>query len=118
MEIVEVGYSTVLVIRVLEKRFGCMTTDATEKEQQFWAQAVREGLPRFRWLRRSLRLSELDQRNWGKLQPAWETLKAKIQPGDRIWPFEFHVRPYLGMRQGIVVVRKKAAIGGIVIVVS
>jgi hypothetical protein len=95
-----------------------MTANLTESERQFWAQAKLEGLPRFRWLRRSLRLAELDQRNWGNLRPEWEALRAKIQPGDRIWPFEFHVRPYLGMRQGIVVVRKKVAVGGIVILVS
>jgi hypothetical protein len=81
----------------------------------FWKQAMR-GLPWFRFLRRSLTTSLLDELlgDWDE----WLELKAKIEPGDKIWPFEIHVRSYLGMRKGFLVLRCGKPIGGIVGIVS
>jgi hypothetical protein len=88
-------------------------------EQLFWTEAARKGLPRFRFLRRSTTVDELDRLCQGtRLEAEWERLKASLQPGDRIWPFSFNVRAYLGLREGYVVLRNGKPIGGIVMTVS
>jgi hypothetical protein len=86
---------------------------------EFWNLVVREGLPRFRYFRRPTLLEILDgQFLGGRLHADWESLKAKILPGDQIWPFEFHVRAYLGLRRGYIVLRRGRPVGGIVTEVS
>jgi hypothetical protein len=88
-------------------------------EQLFWEEATRKGLPRFRFLRRSTPLAELDRRFRGTLlESEWERLKASLQPGDRIWPFSFNTRAYLGLREGYVVLRNGKPVGGIITTVS
>jgi hypothetical protein len=91
--------------------------DAANAEHAFWQKAMK-GLPWFRWFRRPVPVEELDARLQGMLKSEWESLRAKIQPGDKIWPFEIHVRRYLGMRKGFVVVRRGEPIGGIVTISS
>jgi hypothetical protein len=84
-------------------------------EAEFWHRVIREGLPRFRFLRRSLAAEQLDDRfRESRLSSDWQQLKGKLLPGDTIWPFEIALRPYLGLRRGIVVVRAGQAVGGIV----
>jgi hypothetical protein len=88
-------------------------------ETEFWEQAARKGLPRFRFLRRPLSPERLDCELRGTLlEDDWLQLRSRMQPGDRIWPFEFHVRRYLGMRRGYLVLRKGRPLGGVVTVVS
>ena len=41
-----------------------------------------------------------------------------MEPGDEVWPFCLHVRKYLGMRSGYVVLRGGITIGGIITEVS
>jgi hypothetical protein len=94
-----------------------MQRDATKiDEAEFWRRVVREGLPRFRWLRRSIDVVTLDLRfgTWAE----WLRLKERLHPGDKIWPFEFHVRSYLGMRRGFVALRRGELVGGVVTEVS
>lgn len=86
---------------------------------EFWELAAREGLPAFRWLRRSIPTEQLDKQfENGRLKEEWQTLRDRMQSGDEIWPFEFHVRSYLGMRCGYIVLRNGRPIGGIVTIVS
>jgi hypothetical protein len=88
-------------------------------EAEFWEQAARTGLPRFRFFRRSLSPERLDRELLGtNLAADWQALKARMQPGDRIWPFEFHVRRCLGMRRGYLVLRQGRPVGGVVTMVS
>jgi len=82
-------------------------------EADFWRRVVREGLPRFRWLRPSVDAATLDLHG-----PDWLRLKERIQPGDKVWPFKLQVRSYLGMRSGFVVLRRGEFVGGIVTLVS
>lgn len=85
---------------------------------EFW-ERMAQGLPRFRFLRCSIPVQQIDQELTGsQLQAQWEQLKEQMQPGDQIWPFEHHVRPYLGMRRGYLVLRRGRPIGGIVTEVS
>lgn len=85
----------------------------------FWDQAARCGLPWFRFLRCSIVLEEVDRELCGTLlESDWLKLKAQMKPGDELWPFEFRVRRYLGMRKGYLVLRGGRAVGGVVTVVS
>jgi hypothetical protein len=89
------------------------------EEVEFWEKAARKGLPSFRWFRRPLSPERLDPELLGTFLAAeWQALKARMQPGDQIWPFEFHVRSYLGMRRGYVVLRRGRPIGGVVTLMS
>jgi len=91
-----------------------------EAEAKLWEQAVRRGLPWFRFLRRPLTPEAVEKAEnlaGGRLEPAWLALKARIQAGDEMWPFEFD-RYTLGMRRGYVVLRRGKPIGGLVIEVS
>jgi hypothetical protein len=89
------------------------------EELEFWNLVVRKGLPRFRFFRRSTSPGLLDCTFLGgRLQADWENLKAQMLPGDRIWPFEFNVRAYLGLRRGYIVLRRGRPVGGIVTEVS
>lgn len=89
--------------------------DGVHAQAAFWNTVVRSGIPRFRWLRRSLRSEQMDQKFAGTaLEYEWSVLKGQLLPGDKIWPFTIHVRSYLGLREGIVVMRGNKAIGGIV----
>ena len=91
----------------------------TVTEADFWEQAARKGLPWFRWLRRSVPIAELDDTfQDGRLREEWKQLKEQIQPGDQVWPFAFHMRSYLGLRKGYLVLRRSKPIGGIVTEVS
>lgn len=91
----------------------------TNDEQQFWDRAARQGLPWFLFLRRSIPSEVLDARFSGtRIEESWNSLKLEMQAGDKIWPFKFHMRPFLGMRSGYIVLRKGRPIGGIVTVVS
>jgi len=57
--------------------------------------------------------SQLDRRFIGsRLEAEWERLKAQMQPGDEIWPFEINVRSYLGLRRGYVLLRGGRPVGG------
>lgn len=86
-----------------------------EQELAFWRQAANRGLPRLRWLRRSVAPEKLDNMLTGtRLEEEWLHLKVRMQPRDQIWPFEFHVRRYLGMRRGFLVLRNGQPIGGVV----
>jgi hypothetical protein len=88
-------------------------------DTDFWEQAARKGLSRFRFLRRPLPLEQLDRELLGtRLEVEWLELRSRMEPGDQIWPFEFHVRRYLGMRQGYLVLRRGRPMGGVVTVVS
>src|SRR5262249_46109539 len=88
-------------------------------EAEFWEQAARQGLPRFRFFRRPLAPERLGRELLGTfLEAEWRSLKARIQPGDQIWPFNFHVRRYLGMRRGYLVLRQGRPVGGVVTEVS
>lgn len=85
----------------------------------FWQQAARRGVRWFRFLRRPMSIADLDRHFEGTYsQEEWQALKAKMEPGDDVWPFCFHVRKYLGMRSGYVVLRGGEPIGGIVTIVS
>ena len=81
-------------------------------ETEFWRLVIREGLPRFRWFRRSIDIAKLDRRLSSRRD--WLQLKAKLEPNDRLWPFELHVRNYLGLRRGFVALRSEEFVGGIV----
>ncbi len=88
-------------------------------ELDFWEQAVREGLPWFRFLRRSIPPEQLDREFVGtRLEADWLDLKSQMRPGDEFWPFEFHLRRFLGMRKGYVLLRQRRPVAGIVTVVS
>jgi hypothetical protein len=88
-------------------------------EAKFWEQAMREGLPRFRFLRRALSAEQLDRELLGsQLEGEWVQLRSRMQPGDQLWPFAFHVRCYLGLRRGYVMLRRGRPVGGIVTEVS
>ena len=88
-------------------------------EEEFWKQAAAKGLPWFRWFRRSIPIQQIDQEMEGtKREEAWNCLKAKMEPTDKIWPFKFHIRSCLGMRSGYVVLRKGKPIGGVVLLLS
>jgi hypothetical protein len=88
-------------------------------ELEFWEQAVLKGLPWFRFLRRPILPEQLDREFIGtRLEADWLDLKTQMQPGDKLWPFEFHVRKFLGMRTGYVRLRQGRPVGGIVTVVS
>lgn len=89
------------------------------EEAKFWLEAARKGLPWFRFLRRSISTDQLNQELLGtRLEDEWLQLRSRMQPGDQIWPFEFHVRRCLGMRRGYLVLRLGQAVGGVVTVVS
>ena len=86
---------------------------------EFWDQAARKGLPWFRFLRRSIPSKQLDRELLGsRLEGEWLSLRSQIQPGDRLWPFEFNVRQYLGMRRGYLLLRRGRPIGGVVTEIS
>lgn len=88
-------------------------------ETELWERAAREGLPRFRFFRRPLSIEQLDSKMLGsRLEAEWRALKTRLLPGDQIWPFEFHLRPYLGMRRGYLVLRQGYPLGGVVTEVS
>ena len=90
-----------------------------EKDGALWDQAARKGLPWFRSLRRPLSAKHLDQEFSGsRLEGDWLRLKKQIQPGDQLWPFEFSVRGYLGLRKGYVLLRRGRPVDGLVTVVS
>jgi hypothetical protein len=87
-------------------------------EAAFWEQA-RRGLPWFRFFRRSIAPEQLDAEFLGSFVEAeWLSVRCQMRPGDQIWPFEFHVRAFLGMRSGYLVLRQGRPIAGIVTVVS
>lgn len=89
------------------------------EDPDFWNRAKRDGLPWFRFLRTPVSLAEMDEQfNDSSLADEWDELKVAMQPGDQIWPFEFHVRSYLGMRSGYIVLRKNKPVGGLVTIVS
>jgi hypothetical protein len=89
-----------------------------DPESEFWMRAMK-GLPWFRWFRQSVSAEELDAKfQNGRLKDEWEALRTKMKQGDRIWPFEIHVRRYLGMRRGFIVVRRGKPVGGIVTISS
>ena len=92
-----------------------MTTEA-----EFWKLAAQKGLPRFRFLRRPPAIEDIDREFLGtRLEAEWAAaLKSNMQTRDEIWPFRFHVRGFLGMRRGYVVLRNGTPIGGIVVEVS
>ncbi len=89
-----------------------------DSDDDFWKLAARKGLPWFRFLRRPVPVRQLDDEFPGRLQTEWQTLKGKMQDGDKIWPFCFHVRSYLGMRSGYIILRRGKPIGGLVTIVS
>lgn len=89
------------------------------EEAQLWQQAAQQGLPWFRFLRRPLALEQLDSKFQGtRLEGEWLRLRSRMKSGDQVWPFEFHVRRYLGLRRGYVVLRDGRPIGGVVTEVS
>ena len=88
-----------------------------DSEYDFWVHAMK-GLPRFRCVRRPVSIAELDAQCHGRQKAEWEELRAKMEPGDEIWPFKFDARSYLGLRQGFLVLRRGKPIGGIVTMVS
>jgi len=76
-------------------------------------------VPWFRSLRRPLATEQLDHELLGtRLESEWLLLRARLQPGDQLWPFEFHVRRHLGMRRGYLALRGGRPIGGVVTEVS
>jgi len=88
-------------------------------EATFWDEAARKGLPWFRSLRHPLPPEQLDRELIGtQLEDEWSRLKEQIQPGDQLWPFEFYVRRYLGLRQGYLLLRRGRPVGGVVTVMS
>jgi len=88
-------------------------------EAEFWERAAREGLPQFRFLRRSLSPEQLDRVLLStRLEGEWLQLRSQLQSGDQLWPFEFPVRSYLGMRRGYLVLRRGRPVGGVVTEVS
>lgn len=88
-------------------------------ELDFWKQAVRNGLPWFRFLRRPVAPEQLDREFRGtRLEEDWLHLKMQMQLGDELWPFQFNVRKFLGMRKGYVLLRQCRPVGGIVTIVS
>ena len=90
-----------------------------DPEAEFWQLAANKGLPWFRFFRRSIRPEVLDTQFAGtRLESEWRMLRLKLQDGDKIWPFEFHMRSYLGMRRGYLVLRKGVPLGGILTVIS
>ncbi|WP_425395215.1 hypothetical protein [Aeoliella sp.] len=96
-----------------------MDSNSPISDRDFWSIAARKGIPRFRWFRRSIRAEVLDRQfNGSHLEDDWQALKSRMLPGDQIWPFEFHVRRYLGMRKGYLVLREGKPLGGIVTIVS
>jgi hypothetical protein len=88
-----------------------------DAKDDFWVQAMK-GLPTCKFLRRPVPIAELDSQCQGRLKADWENLKAKMVPGDQIWPFKLDVRSHLGMRRGFLVLRCGKPIGGIVTLVS
>ena len=84
-------------------------------EQQFWEVALRNIPVSYRLLGRSARLADLDARfaQWSE----WQDVRARIEPGDRIYPFAFNLGT-LAMRLGYVIARRGRPIGGIVVLVS
>ncbi len=81
----------------------------------FWEFVAQQGLPRLRFFRRPTRPESLDRKFIGSwLQADWENVKAQIQPGDEIWPFEINVRRYLGLRRGYILLRQGRPVRGIV----
>ena len=88
-------------------------------DTEFWSLAAKKGLSWFRFFRRSISVKRIDRELGGTvLEREWLSLKLKMQPHDKIWPFEFHIRNYLGMRKGYIVLRRGKPIGGIVTALS
>jgi hypothetical protein len=82
---------------------------------EFWSLVMREGLPRFRWARRPLRLAAIDEVLGG--HPDWPALRARVAAGDAVWPFRLpRSRRAWGHREGFVVLRRGRLLGGIVTV--
>ncbi len=89
------------------------------REQDFWEEAARKGLPRFRFFRQSLAIDQIEKQFLGsRIESDWLRLKAKLQPGDKLWPFEFEVRSCLGLRRGYIAIRRAKPIGGVITVLS
>ena len=88
-------------------------------EAKFWMEASWKGLPWFRFLRRPLSPDQLNRELLGtRLEGEWLQLRSQMRPGDQFWPFEFHVRRYLGMRRGYLMLRRGHPVGGVVTGVS
>ena len=88
-------------------------------EAEFWLEASQKGLPWFRFLRRALSTDQLDRELLGtRLEDEWLRIRSQMKPGDQIWPFEFHVHRYLGMRRGYLILRRGQPVGGVVTEVS
>jgi hypothetical protein len=86
-------------------------------EVEFWALVLRRGLPRFRWLRRPVRLAAADATLRG--HPDWPALRARVAVGDAIWPFRLpRSRRVWGHREGFVVLRRGRLVGGVITLVS
>lgn len=80
---------------------------------------MRNGLLRFRFLRRPLSPEQVDRELLGgRLESEWLKLRSQMQPGDQLWPFELHIRGYLGMRRGYLLLRRDRPVGGVVTIVS
>ena len=92
---------------------------ATLPESAFWKQVARKGLPRFRFIRRPLSPERVDRESMGsRLEREWLELRSQMQPGDQLWPFTFHIRGYLGMRRGYLLLRRNQPVGGVLTEVS
>jgi hypothetical protein len=113
------GGQAVEVASAIAANFGLVRVSEAEVEAEFWEQAAREGLPWFRSLRQPLSPELLDLELLGtRLEGEWLQLRSRMQPGDELWPFEFHVRSYLGMRRGYLLLRQGRPVGGVVTEVS
>jgi hypothetical protein len=84
-------------------------------EDEFWQVAAQNAPLRFRLLRRSLTVEQIEPEVAGITE--WAELKKTLQNGDLIWPFEFNQRT-LAYRKGFVVVRGGKPIGGVITVSS
>lgn len=108
----------VLVLRWLYKllvRYGVWYVRFKGTEEHLWQEAVRHAPPSYRWFGRSLRIDDVEQEL--RHCPAWQQMKERIQPGDKIWPFV--INPWtMAMRVGYVVVRHGKPVAGVVTALS
>jgi len=100
---------------LLGSRYGLWYVKLIGGEEQLWREAMRHAPLSYRLFGRTLSVIEIDKELGGSAP--WHELKAKMRPGDKVWPFL--INPWtLAMRAGYVVVRRRRPVSGVVVVLS
>ncbi len=84
-------------------------------EQHIWQVAPSFAPFAYRWLGSSLTVAQIDYELGA--DASWAAMKAKLQPGDKIWPFMAN-RNTMAMRAGLIIIRRRTFVAGIVLLVS